>query len=148
MSSISLTVCSLPETGAGTQEEMLRFLAGSCAGGRDDVGDMLAEAAIAREESVSTLLGDGLAVPHARTCALDRIAIAAAFVPGGMAWPEEDERAELVLFLGVPSALVTEYLALIRHIILWYKRLPAEERQALLGNADVLREQLQNVIDA
>lgn len=147
MSSVSLTVCKLPETGAGTQEEMLRYLAGACSGGSEKVGDLLAEAAIAREESVSTLLEDGLAVPHARTGVLDRIAVAAAFVPGGMAWPEEENRAELVLFLGVPSALVTEYLALIRHIILWYKRLPAGERPSLLGDAARLREELQHVID-
>lgn len=147
MSSVSLTVCRLPETGAGTQEEMLRYLAEACSGGREEVGDLLAEAAIAREESVSTLLEDGLAVPHARTCALDRIAVAAAFVPGGMAWPEEENRAELVLFLGVPSAHVTEYLALMRHLILWYKRLPASGRQALLGDPEQLREELQHVID-
>lgn len=147
MSSVSLTVCKLPETGAATQEEMLRYLADACSGGRETVGELLAEAAIAREESVSTLLENGLAVPHARTGVLDRITVAAAFVPGGLAWPEEENRAELVLFLGVPSALVTEYLALIRHIILWYKRLPAGERQHLLGDAARLREELQHVID-
>ena len=147
MSSVSLTVCNLPETGAGTQEEILRYLADACSGGREEVGDLLAEAAIAREESVSTLLENGLAVPHARTGVLNKIAVAAAFVPHGIAWPEEANRAELVLFLGVPSALVTEYLALIRHLILWYKHLPAGAKQSLLGNAARLREELQHVID-
>lgn len=145
MSSVTLTVCSdgpLP----GNQEEMLRYLAEACANGKADIGEALAEAALAREESVTTLLGDGLAVPHARTGLIDKITIAAAYVPGGLAWPGEAERAQLVLFLGVPRALVTEYLALIRHIILWYKRLPAE-REAVLGNPETLRRELQQVID-
>lgn len=147
MSSVTLTVCRDASALPGTQEEMLRYLAGTCACGSDDVGEALAEAALAREESVSTLLGDGLAVPHARTGLIDRIAISAAYVPGGMDWPGEGARAELVLFLGVPRALVTDYLALIRHIILWYKHLPATERAAVLGDPETLRRELQQVID-
>jgi len=78
-------------------------------------------AAIEREKTSSTFLGRGLAVPHGRTENLDEIRIAVGFSESGVAWPDEENRAHLVLLLGVPATMIREYLLLMQKILRWHK---------------------------
>lgn len=69
-----------------------------------------------REEEGSTFLGRGLALPHARSDAVDRIVAAAGTSSGGLPWGENGERAHLVIFVGVPRHAIRGYLELVSRL--------------------------------
>lgn len=83
--------------------------------------DAMKTAALEREGTAPTFLGRGLAVPHGRTEKLDEIRIAVGISDRGIAWPDADSRAHLVLLLGVPATMIRDYLLLMQKILRWHK---------------------------
>ena len=78
-------------------------------------------AALEREHTSSTFLGRGLALPHGRTDALDEIRIAVGVSEAGIPWDEANNRAHLILLLGIPAAMIRDYLLLMQKILRWHK---------------------------
>ncbi len=74
-------------------------------------GDGLADAVFAREQVGSTVLMDGLAVPHARVEGLDRPYAAIATSERGILWSEEDQaKVHLVFLILIPREEPALYL--------------------------------------
>ena len=94
--------------------------------GWDDAGEIVARV-VAREAQMSTAIGQGIAIPHARLERLDRIQVAAACVPGGVDFRAPDRKpVRLVLLLVSPicaPAIHVQALAAVSRI-----KLPFVER--------------------
>ena len=83
-----------------SRDEVIRTLASRLAKRYNlPEGDGLADAVLAREQIGSTILIDGLAVPHARVEGLDRPYAAIATSEHGIKWSEEDEAKVHIVFL-------------------------------------------------
>lgn len=63
------------------------------------------EAAIfAREEQFSTAVGEGIAIPHAKTSVVTKPGLAAMTVPGGLDWEApDDEPSDLIFMIAAPE---------------------------------------------
>lgn len=108
--------------------------------------EMMKNAALERERTSSTFLGRGLAVPHGRTDALDEIRIAVAFSDEGVPWPDEERRARLVLLLGVPAAMIRDYLLLMQKILRWHKDTKTLDADGRVLDADALVSELNALV--
>lgn len=64
---------------------------------------------IAREELHTTLMPNGVALPHARTNLLERIVLGIGRSDGGVTFGE-GERAQLIFVIGVPQRMINDYL--------------------------------------
>jgi len=90
----------LPHCGDLSRDEIVRTLASGLAKRHNlPGGDGLADQVFAREQIGSTVLMDGLAVPHARVEGLDRPYIAIATSEKGVQWSEEDQAKVHIVFL-------------------------------------------------
>ena len=103
-------------------------------------------AALEREHTSSTFLGRGLALPHGRTDALDEIRIAVGVSETGIPWDEDGNRAHLVLLLGVPAAMIRDYLLLMQKILRWHKDTKTIDPDGRVTNASELLSELKNLI--
>ncbi len=56
-------------------------------------------AVLAREAETSTAIGEGIAIPHAKTDAVDRPGLAAMTVPGGVDYDAPDDEPSNIIFL-------------------------------------------------
>ncbi|WP_433332148.1 PTS sugar transporter subunit IIA [Spirillospora sp. CA-294931] len=85
-----------------------------------------------REAEGTTGIGDGIAIPHGKTDAIARPAVAFARVPDGVGWDSLDGAPARLLFLiGVPeSAAGDEHLRILA--LLSRRLIDAEYRNALL----------------
>lgn len=83
----------------------------------------LKEAVYLREDTASTYLEDGLAVPHGRISGLGAEYVVAGISSGGVDWPTEDCRANLVILVAVDRSRVAAYLSILQKIIKWRKSL-------------------------
>lgn len=122
-----------------TQEQALETLI-------DAMADVLDErqlrhiktAVLLREATQTTYLDQGLAVPHGRTTALDSIYISAGISREGIPWPNDEQRAHLIVMIGVPTAMVTGYLTTMQQLLRWHKNAPlsggawADDAESLL----------------
>jgi mannitol/fructose-specific phosphotransferase system IIA component (Ntr-type) len=68
---------------------------------------------LARETINSTLIENGVALPHARTALVDQIALAVGRSRAGIPWNDKGERARLIFVVAVPQRLVNDYLVLV-----------------------------------
>lgn len=109
--------CVICPLTAGNPRDAIRQLAARLAErpGMRDPGEFQ-RAVELREAENTTYLGAGIALPHARTDAVDRVIVAAGGAPAGISWPTEAESARMVFLIGVPQKLVREYLELVRRI--------------------------------
>ncbi len=64
----------------------------------------------AREQSVTTYIGNGIALPHARTDLVPQILLGIGRSRAGVLFPGADEPARLVFLVAVPQRMVTDYL--------------------------------------
>ena len=64
----------------------------------------------AREEVHTTLMGHGVAFPHARTDLVERIVLGIGRSRAGVPFGEAGEPARLIFIIGVPQRMVTDYL--------------------------------------
>lgn len=78
-------------------------------------------AVLLREETQTTYLDHGLAVPHGRTSALNSMHVTVGISPEGILWPDSSQNARLIVMLGVPTAMVTGYLTAMQKLLRWHK---------------------------
>ncbi|EGX57158.1 phosphotransferase system (PTS) mannose-specific enzyme IIBCA component [Streptomyces zinciresistens K42] len=94
------------ELAAGDKESAIREMAGLLArSGNVADQDELVATALRREEQGTTGLGEGIAVPHAKTDAVTAPVVGFARSERGVAWDSPDgTRARLVFMIAVPEA--------------------------------------------
>jgi len=97
----------------GVITELIRELAG-CPEVRD-VAE-LHRAVLARQKLQTPLLGEGVALPHARTPAVTEIVMAIGRCPAPVAFGPEKEPVRLVFLYGVPAHCISEYLAAVAQL--------------------------------
>ncbi len=141
---IKLQIISLPEDIA--QDEALELLVSSmCADMDQEEQELLLEAVELREETSSTYLENGLAVPHGRVNILEEMNISIGLSQTGIAWPEADQTAHMIVLLGVPSKMVTAYLTTMQKLLRWYKNFTTAAPYQL--TPDQLKEHLLRVLN-
>lgn len=108
--------------------------------------DALVAAVEAREAHSPTYLGGGIAMPHARTDAVDRLVVAVGLSQQGLAWGSPRELARLVFLVGVPREHVTSYLEMVRKITQAVRRLDWIEQAMASRDAAALAQHLRTTI--
>ncbi|HTB62761.1 MAG TPA: PTS sugar transporter subunit IIA [Opitutales bacterium] len=96
----------------------IRVLADSLAHA-DSVADsakLLADT-LERESVLPTYVGDGVALPHARTDAVSSRVVAIARSASGVPFGPKGEKAHLIILVGCPRAEVCDYLAFSRQLL-------------------------------
>jgi PTS system fructose-specific IIC component len=73
--------------------------------------------ALAREAILSTYVGDGVALPHARTEAVTARVVAVARSTAGVPFGPKGELAHLIVLVGCPRDDVSAYLAFSRQLL-------------------------------
>lgn len=72
------------------------------------------EGILAREAEFSTAVGDGIAIPHAKTDAVKQPGLAAMTVPAGVDWNAPDgEKADLMFMIAAPSGEANTHLEML-----------------------------------
>ena len=117
---------------ARTKEEALDQLLALCArSGAVVAPDDAREAVFAREQKAATVIENGVALPHARTAAADRLVCAFGISRAGVTFDATDDRpAHFLAMVLAPPAVTTEYTRLIGALA---RALDAEGRTALLA---------------
>ena len=106
-------------------------------------GDVLRDAeaflgeVCAREETHTTYMGDGVAIPHARTDLVTEIILGIGRSAAGVPFGENGEPAHLIYLIGVPQRMVTDYLVCVGALARLTKE--AKTRTALM-NAQTAEE--------
>lgn len=106
----------LPHCGEMTRDEVIKHLVGKiAAGGGLPLGtDRLTVDVIARESEGSTVIMDGLAIPHARVEGLAAPCAAVATSERGIVWPGEESVVHIVFLLLIPKDKPALYLQILR----------------------------------
>ena len=68
------------------------------------------EALLSREKVNSTVVGNGIAFPHARTDCVDKIVLAVGRSTQGVKFDNSAEPVHLIFVIGTPKALISDYL--------------------------------------
>ena len=106
----------LPHCGDLSRDEIVRALVdriASC-GGLPLGTEALATAVLSRESEGSTVIMDGLAVPHARVANLREPCAAIATSERGIEWPGEDGVVHVVFLMLIPQDKPALYLKILR----------------------------------
>ena len=127
---------------ATTQEQALETLTDSMAEVLDERQlRHIKNAVLLREETQTTYLDHGLAVPHGRTSALDSMQVTV-----GVLWPDDARNAHLIVMLGVPTAMVTGYLTTMQKLLRWHKNAPLGPNGEWTGDEASLLASLQHAL--
>ena len=78
--------------------------------GRVEDPEKLFDEVLARERVHSTLMGRGVAFPHARTNLVNQICLGIGRSREGISFGTEGELAHLIFLIAVPQRMVTDYL--------------------------------------
>jgi mannitol/fructose-specific phosphotransferase system IIA component (Ntr-type) len=91
-----------------------------------------------REELGSTGVGRGIAIPHGRSLAVNRVRLAYGHAPGGIAWQGLDDRPVHHFFLIVapPIEVSNQYLPILGKIATFAKDADVPERLSRLTNPE------------
>jgi len=130
-----------PALDAHGSDEVIDTLAMRLAAYHRDIDrEVLVHALRERERQVTTALGDGVAIPHARLTGLDRTVAAFARSRAGVPWESLDGRpTHLVFLLAGPADLPGAYLKVLAGV----SRLLSDERcRARLMEAETEAELL------
>lgn len=114
----------------------------------EGVAGELKEAVILREETSSTYLDNGLAVPHARINSLEDIVVSVGLNSYGINWPDDDSKARIIIMIGVPSPMVAGYLRLLQRIIKWHKSSKLVQKNGIVdpNDIEILEKELLSLI--
>ncbi len=106
----------LSHCGDLSREDVIASLVGriAAAGGLPLGTEALTRAVLAREAEGSTVIRDGLAVPHARVADLAEPCAAIATSERGIVWPGEDSVVHLVFLMLIPQDRPALYLQILR----------------------------------
>jgi mannitol/fructose-specific phosphotransferase system IIA component (Ntr-type) len=95
------------ELTAGSREEALRAIVATM---EIAAREKFLEEVLAREEVHTTLMGKGVAFPHARTDLVDEIVLGIGRSAAGVPFGPAGEPAQLIYVIGVPKKRVNDYL--------------------------------------
>ena len=119
---------------ASTREEALDALIDlQVASGKIADRDAYREAVLAREAETSTAVGDGVAIPHAKTPAVKAPGLVAITVPGGVDWNAPDgEPSDLMFLIAARDDQANEHLEVLSKLatLLVHEEVPAGLRAA------------------
>jgi mannitol/fructose-specific phosphotransferase system IIA component (Ntr-type) len=65
---------------------------------------------IEREDSTSTVAGNGVAFPHARTDLMQEIVLGIGRTDAGVVFDQANELVHLIFVIGVPRQMIQDYL--------------------------------------
>ncbi len=71
------------------------------------------EALLSREKANSTVVGNGVAFPHARTDSVNKIVLAVGRSVPGVKFESSPEPVHLIFMIGTPKAQISDYLVCI-----------------------------------
>ena len=111
-----------------------------------EAGESLKQAVFDRERTSSTYLENGLAIPHGRIAQLDGPLVAVGIHATGIDWPVSENKARLIILLGVPAAMIGGYLQLVQKLLLWYKKSSLIRQTDLAKNTEALRRELEKAL--
>ena len=112
------------EVGAREKTEVIAEVAGLLRPGPvvSDFDEFLG-AVYAREMESTTGIGQGVAIPHARTDSVTDFVAAMGVCPSGVDFQAIDSKpVKLVVLMGIPTAKVKAYLRMLAHISLLFKQ--------------------------
>jgi len=109
---ISGPIPVLLEMEGTTEEEVIGEMIRSLQG-RAEVRDagVLEQAVMERQKVHPPLLGNGVALPHARTAAVTEMVLVIGKCPAPVAFGPEQVPVNLIFLYGVPAQCIREYLA-------------------------------------
>ncbi len=91
--------------------------------------DALWRAILARDEIVSTAIGFGIAIPHARIESVKRLCMSIGLSPGGIDYPSIDDKpVRVVVMIAASSQDQNLYLRVLSKVMAFLKR----ERESLV----------------
>ena len=126
------TICFLEET---SRDEALKALANALTHAGEVVDEELFyQALLNREDIVSTAIGMGVAIPHAKlpSCKRFFLAIGVQKSKEGIEWGALDEiPVRLIFMIGGPANQQTEYLKILSHLTSAIKS--EDRRRSMLG---------------
>jgi mannitol/fructose-specific phosphotransferase system IIA component (Ntr-type) len=126
----------VPELGAITPEEAITLLQQKIAETTTAVSDseQLLAALLERYRVTSVAIGPDVALPHARTDAVDRVVLAFGRSSRGIAFDAAHPQVRLVFLIATPRKQITEYLQAVAALSRWLKG--EGTRTALLAARD------------
>ena len=73
------------------------------------------QAVLERDDLQSTVIGECMALPHARSTAVNRLGIAVGLAPEGISYPSADDCSDvhIIVLVAVPADAVDSYLSLL-----------------------------------
>lgn len=128
---------------AGTIRELVGLVA--AAPGVSHPAHLLAAIEV-REAQAPTYLGGGVAMPHARTDAVDQMVVAVGLSREGLRWGSSRELARLVFLVGVPRDQASGYLEMVRRITQTVRRIDWIEQAIACNDAAALARLLSTSI--
>ncbi|HEX2853574.1 MAG TPA: PTS sugar transporter subunit IIA [Opitutaceae bacterium] len=140
----------VPHLQAGTGEEAIRELHARLCAATPAVThpEKLLETLLERARLTSVAIAADVALPHARTDAVERMVFAVGRAPEGIAFDAAHPRVQLIFLIGTPRDQVSEYLRVVAAL----SRLLRTEgvRAAMLAatTEDELREPLERTMKA
>lgn len=125
-------VCGLTNTDRNTCIQALVALL-DAAGGLKEPVESVCRAILEREELVSTHVKPGLAIPHARTDAVDAVRVAVGASPDGVDFGSEDMgRAHVVVLIITPKLATGDYLQALAAVAHCFSQAAAVEHVAAM----------------
>jgi mannitol/fructose-specific phosphotransferase system IIA component (Ntr-type) len=117
--------------------EIVDVLASDIGGRKIARPEAFLEQVFAREQIHPSVVGNGVAFPHARTDLVDEIVIGVGRSRAGIPFGEDRQRAHLIFVIGVPERLLSDYLVCVGTLA----RLVKDETiRSTLLNAETPRE--------
>ena len=94
-----------------------------------------------REDVTSTAIGEGVAIPHARTPALQRCRIAVGVLPNGIPWGASDSRpVQLALLIAARESDHAEHLRVMASLAVRLRRSGLAERvRSMTDHGEIVR---------
>ncbi|MEG0143487.1 MAG: PTS sugar transporter subunit IIA [Akkermansia sp.] len=131
----------------GDQSVALTNMLGSLAGELDvPVLQNIKDSVFAREETSSTYLDNGLAVPHGRVADLKQIVVVVGVHSTGVNWPDNNKKAKVIVMLGVPASMITGYLVMMQKLLKWHKKTTLVHPDGSIDRLDELQKELSEAL--
>lgn len=119
-------------------KEMVDILHSS---GKVEDSDVFYQAVLEREKIVSTGIGMGIAIPHAKLPSYDHFFIAIGILAKGVDWTAlDDAPVRLIFLLGGPDDKQTEYLQILSNLTMTIKDEALRKKLLTFGPKDDIIE--------
>jgi len=125
-----------------TRDEALKVLVDEIAQAKDlPHADAFYRAICDREKLISTGIGMGVAIPHAKMAEYDTFFIAIGILQKGIDWQALDQAPVRIIFLiGGPDDKQTEYLQVLSHLTLLIKNEEIRKKMLTLNSKKAILE--------